>query len=90
MPSGDLYCVPRCTFDRHAKKELLVRFHTLPKDMLLVKKWIPVIRRNVGLKFQLSYDTCVCLKYFTHDQYCQGYKAKVARQKNDAVPNVLL
>ena len=90
MPSRDLYCVPQCTSDRHAKKELLVLFHTLPKDMLLVKKWILVIRQNVGPKFQLLYDNCVCLKYFTHDQYCQGWKAKGACLKNDTVSNVLL
>ena len=86
MPGGDHCCVPRCTSDWREKQESLVLFHTLPKDKLLVKKWIHAIRRDVGPIFQR--DTCVCSQHFTDDQYCQGRKAKGARLKKGAVPHV--
>ena len=88
MPGGDHCCVPQCTSDRREKQESLVLFHTLPKDKLMVKKWIHAIRRDVGPNFQLSRDTCVCSQHFTDNQYCQGQKAKGARLKKDAVPHV--
>ena len=86
MPGGDHCCVPQCTSDQREKKESLILFHMLPKDKLLLKQWIHAIRRDVGLHFQLSRDTCMCSNHFTDDQYCQGQKVKGARLKSGSVP----
>ncbi|XP_020916612.1 THAP domain-containing protein 1 B-like [Exaiptasia diaphana] len=60
-------CVPMCT--NYLKKNPQLSFHHFPKDSILCKRWIQVIRRDVGAHFKITDATYVCSQHFVSNDF---------------------
>ena len=62
-------CVPGCKKNVYEEDGVKISFHKFPEDRELFRKWIVVIRRDVGKEFRVTDHTRVCSRRFKSSDY---------------------
>ena len=65
-----------------------ISYFKFPEEKNMFKKWIVVIRRDVGEYFQVTEHTRVCSRHFKQDDFKLSFAKRNRDLKTTAVPSV--
>ena len=71
-------CVPGCTKEGYREEHgSKVSYFQFPREKIVKKKWIQVIRRDEGKDFKISDSTKVCSRHFRNEDLKKTLAGKI-------------